>query len=386
MGEMLQIIKNLDRGFYREVDARRRSEGGATSFGYLAELAAERGLAPEERERQTRERKLLARFGCGTMEDHRAEKVAAFARQTWALELAFREMGIRTRGPEADVLGKVFASSASTVLFPAYVETQVVAGLLLASLVPAIVAQEVLVNSHTAEHLAMTESEADRRTSRTGEGAPGTVVTLRTAERSVKLEKYAAQLDATYESLRLQRMNVVGLFLQRLGEQLGMDETDDALEVAIAGDGNSGSAATITNSDVDDTLDYDDLIKLVLAFPKGYQMRVAITGDTNLRTILNMSEFKDAAIGDNAFTRLNAVLGPLAAQWHRWTRTTTSFTDDRILGIDSRLALVQYTEQGVVTESDRLIDKQFERTVVSKWTGFAKLDYNAVQVLDRNWA
>jgi len=386
MGEILQIVKNLDRGFYKEVDMLRRSEPAATSFGRLAAVAAERGLAPDERERQARERKFLAWFGCADTEGYRAEKIAAFARDTWALELAFRELGIRTRGPEADALGKIFSSSAGTVLFPAFVETQVVAGMLLASLVPTMIAQEVTVNSHTVEHLAMTDAEADRRTSKTGEGAPGATVTLRTAERSIRLEKYAAQLDATYESLRLQRLNVVGLLLQRLGEQLGIDETDDAIEVAIAGDGNPNSAASVLNTEQDNVLDYDDLIRLVLRFPKGYQMRVAIAGDETLRIVLNLPEFRDANLGDNAFQRLHAVQGPLAARWQRWTRTTPSFTADRILALDSRLALVQYTEQGVMTESDRLIDRQFERTVVSKWSGFGKLDYHAVQVLDRDWA
>jgi len=46
------------------------------------------------------------------------------------------------------------------------------------------------------------------------------------------------------------------------------------------------------------------------------------------------------------------------------------------------MALEQVTEGGVVTESDRLIDRQFERTAITKWTGFAKMDYSATQCLD----
>ncbi|HEU4751727.1 MAG TPA: hypothetical protein VFU47_01385, partial [Armatimonadota bacterium] len=199
MGEMMRLIKDLDRGFYREVDAQRRADGGRTSFGLLAHQAQARGLAPESQECESREREFCKRFGVQDPYGHYAERVKAYARETWALEMALGELGLKVKGPEADVLGKFFSSTASTILFPTYVESQVVAGLLLTSLVPSLVAQEVTVNSHTAEHLALTESQADRRTARSGEGSPGAELTLKTAERTVRLEKYQAQLTATYE-------------------------------------------------------------------------------------------------------------------------------------------------------------------------------------------
>lgn len=372
MSEISRLIKDLDRGFYREADTQRRADGGVTGFGYFARLAAERGLAPDGKELEVREREFCRRFGVADGYSLYADRIKSYARQTWALEKALQELNISVRGPEADAMSKFFSTSASTVLFPAYLETQVVAGLLLSSLVPMAVAQEVTVNSHTADHLALTEAAGDRRTTLAAEGARAATVTIRTAERTVRLQKYQAQLDATYEALRLQRLNVVGLFLQRLGAQIGLDETDDMIEVAIAGDGNAGSAVTDTDAEVAAVLDYDELIRLSLAFPKGYEFRMAVVNDENLRTILNMSEFKDPLAGFN-YQSSGRTPNPIGAEWHRWTSTgSTSFSTDRILALDTRLALVQYTEQGVLTESDRLIDRQFERTVVSKWTGFGK--------------
>jgi len=382
MSEMLRLVRGLDRGFHHEVDAQRRADGGTTGFGCLARLAAERGLAPDGKETETRERAFLQRFGVADGESAYGERVRKYARDTWALDLALAELGLRTRGPEADALGKFFVSGAAAVLFPTFVEAEAVAGLLLTSLVPFAVAQEVTVNSHTAEHLALTDTEGDRRTSRSGEAARAATVTLRTADRTIRLEKYQAVLNASYESLRLQRLNVVRLFLQRLGTQIGVDETDDLIETAIAGDGNPGSAVADTDAEVSGTLDYDELIRLSLAFPKGYQLGLAVVNDTHLRTILNMAEFKDPLAGFN-FQRHGRLPGPLGADWHRWTSTgSAAFSTDRILALDPRLALVQYTEQGVLTETDRLIDRQLERTVVSKWTGFGKLDYQATQCLD----
>jgi hypothetical protein len=382
MGEMTQLIKDLDRGFHHEIDAQRRVECGVTGFGYFSKLAAQRGLAPDSKEADLREREFCKRFGVTDPYGNFAERVRGYARQTWALEMALHELGLRVKGPEADVLGKFFSTTASTVLFPVFVEAQVVAGQLLTSLVPLAVAQEVTVNSHTAEHLAMSEAQGDRRTTASGEGARGATVIIRTADRTVKLEKYQAELNASYEALRLQRLNVVALFLQRLGAQIGIDETDDLIQVAIAGDGNAASAVTDTDAEVSGVLDYDELIRLSLAFPKGYEFRLAVVNDVNLRTILNMTEFKDPLAGFN-YQGTGRMPSPIGAEWHRWTSTGSSaFSTDRILALDTRLALVQYTEQGVMTESDRLIDRQFERTVISKWTGFGKLDYSATQCLD----
>ncbi len=382
MGEVLSILKDLDRGFHHQVDRQRAGEGGLSAFGYLARMAEERGIGPDSREADSRELEFSKRFGVSEAHTHYGERVKAYARQTWFLDKAFQELGLRIRGPEADALGKFFTTSAGSALFPIYVESQVVAGLLLTSLVPSLVAQEVMVDSHTAEHLALTESAGDRRTTLSGEGARAATVTLRTAERSIRLSKYTAQLDATYEALRLQRLNVVSVFLQRLGTQIGVDETDDLIDVAILGDGNAGSAVTDTDAEVSGTLDYDELVRLSLSFPKGYEFRAAVVNDARLRTILNMTEFKDPLTGFN-FQATGRIPTPMGAEWLRWTSTgSAAFSTDRILAVDNRLALVQYTEQGVLTESDRLIDRQFERTVVSKWTGFGKLDYNATQCLD----
>ena len=93
MGEMNRLIKDMDRGFYREVDAQRRAEGGLTSFGLLAKQARERGLAPDSKETELREREFCKRFGVTDACGHYAERVRSFARDTWALEMALGEVG-----------------------------------------------------------------------------------------------------------------------------------------------------------------------------------------------------------------------------------------------------------------------------------------------------
>lgn len=175
---------------------------------------------------------------------------------------------------------------------------------------------------------------------------------------------------------------MVNVFLRRVGAQLGIDETDDLIEVAISGDGNAGSPVTDTDAEVAGVLDYHEVVRLSLAFPKGYRMRAAVVNSTLLQTLLTLDEFKDPLAGFQ-YQTTGMIPNFIGCEWYRWSSTGSSaFSTDRILALDTAQALVQYTEQGLMIEADRLIDRQFERTVISKWTGFGKLDYNATQCFD----
>lgn len=286
---------------------------------------------------------------------------------------------IRIKGPGSDVLEKFFASTSSAVLFPHYVESQVKAGLLATSLLPDLAATETMIDSHTYEGLWLNESEADRQLHEIAEGTQLPMTQISTAEHSVKLKKFGRLLRASYESLRLKRLNVVSVFLQRLGAQIGIDESDWALSVLINGDGND-NALTPVESEESGTLDYNEMVKLWLAFPAGYQCRKIVVGDTMLATILNMTEFKDPQAGFT-WQRTGELISPVGAKLLRWSSTAV-LPADYVLGVDERFALEQVTELGVLVETDRLINRQIETTAVSKWTGFVKLDAHAAQAVD----
>jgi hypothetical protein len=122
------------------------------------------------------------------------------------------------------------------------------------------------------------------------------------------------------------------------------------------------------------------MVRLWLAFPGGYRCRKIVAGDSLLRTILNLDEFQNPMAGFN-FQASGELVSPVGAKLLRWGSTAVLPTD-YVLGIDERFALEQVTEHGVITEVDRLIDRQVESTTVSKWTGFVKLDENASQAID----
>lgn len=379
MENIRTFLKSVDKGLYRDA---KQEKMDAVSF--FARKAREAGVVPEGAEWEQRKAAFRQRFKLQE-KDHgslRDQAVLRFALDTYAIEKAYAEYGVQVRGREASTVEKAFATSSSTVLFPVFIDSQVIAGMLDISLVPQLVATEVQINAHVADHMTMGDAAADRQTGIVGELAEIPALRVKTTDQRVYLKKFGAALEASYEVLRLQRLNVISIFLNRLGAQVGIDETDELIEVAIAGDGNTNSAVTDTDAEVAGTLDYDEIVRLFLAFPKGYQMRQAVVNDEWLRTILNMSEFKDPQAGFN-FQRTGEIVAPVGATWHRWSSTgSASFSTDRILAVDDRYALIQYTEGGTLTEQDRIIDHQFERVQITKWTGFGKLDYNATQCLD----
>jgi hypothetical protein len=287
--------------------------------------------------------------------------------------------GVKVAPPNADILQKFFASTASSVLFPEYVASQVQAGMLATSILPELVATTTNIDSHTYKKLKLAESLAERQLQEVAEGAELPTTTLQTAEHAVELRKFGRLLKASYEALRLQRINVVSVFLQRIGAQLAIDESDWALSVILNGDGNANPLLD-TDSEVSGTLDYDELIRLYLEFADGYKLTTIVVGDSLIRTILNMNEFKDPEAGFG-FQKTGEFVSPVGAKLVRWTSASV-LPSDLVLGLDKRFALEQITEHGVITEVDRLIDRQLEQTSVSKWTGFAKLHDAAFQAID----
>lgn len=369
---MSKGIVSLDKGFYHEARAR-----GVAPLTYLTDL-----VRPEPPEIAAVEARVLARFRQADDGSPRAQALRQYAYDICGLEKEFAVRGIRTRGPMADSVEKLFVSANDTPLFPAFLASQIVAGILAASLVPRLAAAEVRINAHVAEKITIQETAADRTLKWIGEGADLPKTKISRAEGTITLYKYGRLLEVSYESVRLMHLDILGLFLMRMGMQMGIDETDDAIETLIAGDGTSGSALTDTDAEVSGALDYDELVRLSLAFPIGYQMTDAVVNDANLRTILNMPEFKDPMAGMR-YQRTGELPTPMGAQWHRWTSTgSASFATDRILAVDNRGALALFREDTLLEESDRLIDKQLERRALSEWVGWMKLDNQATACLD----
>ena len=371
MGHLETFLKNADSGIYH--DARKQ---GVSPAGLIA-----RHVQPEWPEVKTYYDRYLGRYKQEDDGSSRARQIMEFATEQAAFAKVLAAKQVSTH----DTIEKAFFSSNNdSALFPVYLAQSIIAGQLAGSLVPFFVAMTERVNSGVVEKITMNETEANRQLSRTGEGADLPRTTLSRSDTSVALVKYGRLFEATYEVYRRQTLDMVGLFLQRMGIQFGIDQSDDLIEALIAGDGTASSAVTDTDAEVSGTLDYDELIRLSQAFGIGYGMNRAVINDTNMRTILNMSEFKDPMIQVRFQERgLNDQVPILGATFHRWTSTgSSSFSTDRILAVDSRFAIKQVQEGDFLEEADQIIGRQTRVVTMSIWTAFVKLQTGATQCLD----
>jgi hypothetical protein len=372
MSKTTEFLKNADKGFY--LDARTK---GITPLQYMAEQVEPE--PPEVEKVYQRKLKQLKQADDGS---YRASAIYDHAEQAAALGKCLTERKIQGR----DRIEKAFFESVNdSNLFPAFLANSIIAGQLAGSLVPFFVAMDERVDQQVVEKITMNETASQRRASLSGEGSELAELVLARAEGSVQLYKYGFQLKWSYETARRMRVNQVALHLQRAGIQMGIDQTDDMIEVLLAGDGTSGSTVVDTDAEVSGTLDYDELVRLLQAFPIGYQMDRAIINDVNTRTILNMSQFMDPLVRVKFQDRgLDpAGMDILGARFHRWTSTgSTTFSTDRILAVDSRFAAARLQEGDMLEESDRIIERQLNRTTMSVWEGWMKLENSATQVLD----
>jgi hypothetical protein len=368
------IIKDLDKGFYHE--ARREKKH---ALAYLTEK-----VNPEPPEVERIEKRLIGRYSHGRdLSGTCLEKnLSEYAWMVCGLEKEMAARGISRH----DTVEKAFFSStnasSSQGLFPAFLASQIIAGQLAASLVPELCLTEVRINSHLQEKVAISDTAATRQLRHIGEGVDLPKVSISKTSGSVALQKYGRLLEASYESVRLLHLDIIGLQMQRIGRQMGIDETDDLIETLVSGDGNSNSAATNTNVATASTLTYTDLISLFQAFGIGYTMRKCVVNDTHLRSMLNMAELKDPLAFGNSFQATGDLPNALGAMWHRWTSTgSAGFGTTKILAIDERVAVVCLREGDLLEESDNLIDKQIHRRSMSEWVGFMGWDAAGAQTL-----
>lgn len=377
MNDVKKVLSNIDKGFYPAA-----KQKNVDALVYLTDL-----IAPEPPQIDAIRDRLVKRMEKVhhiriTDDSAMFQNIGDWAYQCAGLELAMKAGGIR----RSDTVEKAFFSSSNASgtqgIFPAFLASQIIAGQMAVSLVPICCLAEVRIASHVQEKVQISDTADTRQTRHISEGVDMPKTSIAKLQGSIALQKYGRMLEATYETVRLMHLDIISLQLQRMGRQIGIDETDDMIETFLQGDGNANSAAITANNGADGVFDYDDWTTLFLKFPIGYEMRQCIANDTAIKATLGLAQFQDPLAGypHSGFnTQWSGVLpGPLGATLHRWTSTgsATFAGQNGVLAIDDRLSMVLYREGDLLEEADQLIDKQLHRRTMSEWVGFMTWDAN----------
>ena len=281
-----------------------------------------------------------------------------------AYQRQLKRFDIKVGGRSSDAVEKFFQTSDSAALFPEYVTRAVKQGMEYANLLPSIVATTTTIQSMDYRTITASPSEDDKELKPVAEGAQIPQTVVRTQDNLVKLHKRGRMLVSSYEALRFQKLDLFTVTLRQIGAYIARAQLKDAVDVLLNGDGNDNA---LTPTSLSSKPTYTDIVKLWGELAP-YELNTMLASTVTMQDLLNIDEFKDATAGLN-FQGTGKLVTPLGANLLH----VPSLKDKTIIGLDKNCALEMVQACDVITDYDKLIDRQLERATISTIAGFAKI-------------
>ena len=257
-----------------------------------------------------------------------------------AYQRQLKRFGIRVSGANCDTVEKFFTSSQSAALFPEYVARAVRQGMEMASSLPDIAATVTKIDTldyRTVQTATASDQKIEDPVAE-GAGIPETVI--KTAGSLVTLHKRGRLIVSSYEALRHHRLDLFTVILRQIGAYIARRQ------MTLWG-------------------------KL-----SDYNFNTILAGTTALQALLKITEFKDAQASLN-IKGAGKLITPLGATLIH----VPSMDAKKIIALDKNCALEMVQAGDVLTDYDKLIDRQMERAAVSAVAGFAQIYGGAAQGL-----
>ena len=287
------------------------------------------------------------------------EGLDAFSRQ-------LKRYDIKVSGRGSDRVEKFFSTASSAALFPEYVSRAVRTGIEEADVLSDVVATVTNIDGMDYRSITSTPSEDDKSLKRVAEGAHIPATEIKTSDNLVKLHKRGRMLVTSYEALRFQRIDLFTVTLKQIGAYIARAQLKDAVDVIVNGDGNNNACSTV-NAATSGSLAYGDLLSLWGALSP-YELSTILAPTAAVAKLLALTEMKDSVAGLN-FQGTGKMITPLGANLIR----TDAVSGTNVIGLDKNCALEMVVAGDVITEYDKLIDRQLERAAISCIAGFAKI-------------
>ena len=295
------------------------------------------------------------------------EGLDAFSRQ-------LKRFDIKVNGRGSDCVEKFFQTSNSAALFPEYISRAVRQGMERADILPNLVATVTDLEGMDYRSIVSAPSEDDKSLKIVSEGAAIPQTTVKTRENLVKLHKRGRMLVASYEALRFQRLDLFTVTLNQIGAYIARAQLKDAIDVLRNGDGNNNAADNVA-AETSGELSYGDLVKLWASLAP-YELNTILAPTAQMQQILAMPQMQDATAGLD-FQGTGKMVTPLGASLLH----APEMESGAIIGLDKSCALEMVKAGGVVTDYDKLIDRQLERAAITCTAGFSKIFTEAAKTL-----
>ena len=288
-----------------------------------------------------------------------------------AYQRQLKRFDIKVSGKNSDPIEKFFRTTDSAALFPEYVSRAVCQGLEEAELSSKIVATTTTINGMDYRTLTCNYNYDLPPVINEGSHIPETKFSLQ--ENLVKLHKRGRMLTASYEAIKYQRLDLFTVTLKQIGTEIALAQLGDALGVIVNGDGNNNPCEIISVDSGE--LTYSQLIDFWNAFTP-YNLTTIVASPDALGNILKLSEFRDAYTGLD-FHSTGKLVSPFGTDLYK----SFSLMPGSLIGLDKSCALEKVQAGGIVTDHDKLIDRQLEKISITAIAGFAKIYDSASKML-----
>ncbi|MGN0455817.1 MAG: phage major capsid protein [Acutalibacteraceae bacterium] len=293
---------------------------------------------------------------------------------TDAFQRQLKRFDIKVRGKNSDTVEKFFQTSSSAALFPEYIRRAVATGVEQNNVIGDIVAATTKIEGLDYRSIASDPLDEGKALMPVAEGAFIPETEIKVQGNLVKLLKRGRMLVSSYEALRFQRLDLFTVTLKQIGAYIGRMQLSDAVDVLINGDGNSNPAEVVTVA-ASGKLTYDDLLKFWGKFAP-YELNTLLASTEVVQAVLALPEMQDSRAGLD-FHGTGKLVTPMGATLIH----VPSITGKKIIGLDKNCALEMVQSGDIITDYDKLIDRQLERAAITCTTGFAKLFTGAAKVL-----
>lgn len=286
-----------------------------------------------------------------------------------AYQRQLKRFDIKVAGSGSDHVSKFFATTDSAALFPEYISRAVYQGIEENDIIDKIAATTTIIDSLDYRAIESVPAEEDKMPADVAEGAfiPETVI--RTKETLTRLHKRGRMLVASYEAIKFQKLDIFTVTLKQIGACIAKAQLNDAIMTLIDSDMEFVGFSS-------DDLVYGDLVNLWNAF-ESYNLTTILTGGKFIVKMLNMSEFKDSNAGLN-FHGTGKLITPLGAEL---LRADSLNENNIIIGLDNSCTLEKVQAGNVITDFDKLIDRQLERATITSITGFSTIFSDACKAV-----
>ena len=290
-----------------------------------------------------------------------------------AFQRQLKRFDIKVSGPNSDAVAKFYSTADSSALFPEYVSRAVRSGITESPLVKDIVASTTYTDSLNYRSFAATTDLNPKTASAVAEGTALPTVTISLKEKAVALKKYGRTIEASYEAMKFQRLDMFSLALRQVGDFIAKQRFANAIDVIKNGDGNSNPAAVVTGASAT-SVSYDDMLSLWSALGD-FKMNTIIASPDMALKLIKIYELQDRDIGIDF--QYNGKFGtPFGANFIK----SDLVGEKTIIALDKRYALEMVIASDVLVEYENSIVDQMTKATVSSISGFAKM-YDGASVV-----